>query len=168
MIKAIENFTYYLDDKPLQLYSGQVASLPEGDETYLIETGRAEAYRNDTPSDNNIFAIGFTDVEIDDGDITRIVLNKTWNEIIEALSSGKYIYFESISWYFDDEYAPSYTFYTLNFIGAAGLIADIGYIVNANFIPLTVTPVDYPPNNVFIFLTQDKDGYPTFDRSLGL
>ena len=42
MIKALENFTYYLEDKPLQIYSGSVVSLPEGDEAFLISEGRAE------------------------------------------------------------------------------------------------------------------------------
>ena len=42
MIKARENFTYYLDSRPIQMYSGQLVSLPEGDEAYLIETGKAE------------------------------------------------------------------------------------------------------------------------------
>ena len=44
MIKAKENFTYYLEGRPLQIYSGSIFSLPEGDEEYLINTGKAEAY----------------------------------------------------------------------------------------------------------------------------
>ena len=97
MIKALENFTYYLEGKPLQIYSGHVVSLPDGDEAFLISEGRAEEIQNAAsgPEYETIFNddvttiissepgapdIPFAYLEVDPEDITGGKIKVTFND----------------------------------------------------------------------------------------